>query len=54
MPGEGSQEAAFRGKGMTHLGEEGSDGVCPGWEWVEREGVGTGTIDKGWQRLEQR
>lgn len=22
--GEGSQEAAFRGKGMTHVGEEGN------------------------------
>lgn len=38
MPGEGSQEAAFRGKGMTHLGEEGRNcSVCLGWEWAERE-----------------
>lgn len=50
--GEGSQEAAFRGKGMTHLGEEGNGiaVVVSAWVGMGRKGSGIGTIGKG--RLE--
>lgn len=54
--GEGSQEAAFRGKGMTHLGEEGNGiaVVVSAWVGMGRKGSGIGTIGKGRLKPEPR